>query len=84
MNDLLTNLNSIKTNKKLLDQYEETARQDVGESETTAFIYGSSSYDEKLQYINNKEFSGDISGAFAVKARRAIRQFKPDAEKTRF
>ena len=81
MNDLLTNLNSIKTNKKLLDQYEETARQDAGESETTAFIYGSSTYDEKLQYINNKEFSGDISGAFAVKARRAIRQFKPDAEK---
>ena len=39
------------------------------------------SVDEKLQYINNKEFSGDISGSFAVKARRAIRQFKPDAEK---
>ena len=81
MNDLLTSLNSIKTNKKLLDQYEETARQDTGESETTAYIYGSSTYDEKLQYINNKEFSGDISGAFAVKARRAIRRFKPDAEK---
>lgn len=81
MNDLLKSLNSIKTNKKLMEQYEETAKQDEGESKTTEFIYGAGSYDEKLQYINNMEFSGDISGSFAVKARRAIRQFKPEAEK---
>jgi len=81
MNDLLKDLNTVKTNKHLMDKYEESVRQDQGESKTTDFIYGQGSYDEKLQYINNMEFSGDISGAFAVKARRAIRQFKPEAEK---
>ena len=81
MNELLVNLNSIKTNKSLFDKYQETARQDKGESETTDFIYGNSSYDEKLQYINNMEFAGDISGSFAQKARRAIKQFNPEAEK---
>jgi len=81
MNDLLKDLNSVKTNKYLMEKYEETVKQDQGESDTTDFIYGEGTYDEKLQYINNMEFSGDISPAFAVKARRAIRQFKPEAEK---
>lgn len=81
MNDLLKDLNSVKTNKHLMEQYEESVKQDQGESNTTDFIYGDGTYDEKLQYINNMEFSGDISSAFAIKARRAIRQFKPEAEK---
>ena len=81
MNDLLKDLNSVKTNKKLMDNYKETVKQDQGESDTTDFIYGDASYDEKLQFINDKEFTGDISGAFAQKARRAIKRFKPEAEK---
>ena len=81
MNELLKSLNSVKTNKQLLAKYEETVKQDQGESETVDFIYGSSTYDEKLQFINNKEFSGDISGAFAQKARRVIKKYKPEAEK---
>lgn len=82
MNDVLKNLNSIKTNDALMRAYEETARQNAGESEAMQYIYSNASYSDKLKYINDAEISGNISGTYAQKARRAIKQFKPDGGKT--
>lgn len=47
-----------------------------------AFIYGDADYSEKLKYINDAEMRGNISGSYAQKARRAIKQFRPDGGKT--
>lgn len=82
MNDVLKGLNSIKTNDELLRKYEETARQNAGESEAMQYIYGNTSYADKLKYINDAEINGNISSSYAQKARRAIKQFKPDGGKT--
>jgi hypothetical protein len=82
MNDLLKDLNAVKTNKKLLQNYQELVKQDAGETQATEFIYSDVSYDEKLKYINEKEFTGEIGSSFAQKARRTIKKFKPAGEKT--
>lgn len=81
-NDVLKGLNSIQTNDELLRKFEESARQNQGESDTMAFIYGDADYSEKLKYINDAEMRGNISGSYAQKARRAIKQFRPDGGKT--
>ncbi len=81
-NDVLKNLNSIKTNDELMRNYEEAVRQNTGESNAMDYIYSNASYADKLKYINDAEIRGDISGSFSQKARRAIKQFKPDGGKT--
>ena len=81
-NDVLKGLNSIKTNDELLRQYEESTRQNQGESNAFNYIYSNASYSDKLKYINDAEMLGNISGSYAQKARRAIKQFKPDGGKT--
>ena len=80
MNDLLGDLNRIKTNKELLDQYEHSLKQNEGESQATDYIYSNASYEEKLKYINEQEFLGNISQTFATQARRNIKQFKPESQ----
>lgn len=79
MNDLLSDLNNIKTNTKLMREYEETLKQNQGEEEATNYIYSNASYDEKLKYINEQEFLGNISEHFATQARRNIKQFRPES-----
>jgi len=82
MNDLLDDLTKIKTNVQLMREYELNAKQNAGEDEATKYIYGDASYDEKLKYINEQEFLGNISEKFAQQARRNIKQFKPNNERT--
>lgn len=77
-NEVLKGLNSIKTNDELMRRYEEATRQNQGESDTLGFIYGSANYADKLKYINDAELKGEISESFATKARRTIKQFRPD------
>lgn len=81
-NDLLGNLTNMKTNKQLLREYELVSRQNSGEDEATTYIYGNTDYADKLKYINEQEFLGNISGSFAQQARRVIKQFKPNNERT--
>lgn len=80
MNDLLGDLNKIKTNTELMRDYEETLKQNQGEDEATNYIYSDASYDEKLKYINEQEFLGNISEGFATQARRNIKQFRPESQ----
>lgn len=80
MNDLLSDLNHIKTNKELMQSFELNLKQNEGESKATEFIYSNASYDEKLNYINEQEFLGNISEGFATQARRNLKQFKPEAQ----
>lgn len=80
MNDLLGDLEKIKTNTKLMREYEQIVNQNNGEDEATNFIYSNASYDEKLQYINEQEFLGNISETFATQARRNIKQFRPESQ----
>lgn len=80
MNDLLGDLEKIKTNTQLMREYEQSVAQNKGEDEATNFIYGNASYDEKLQYINEQEFLGNISETFAAQARRNIKQFRPESQ----
>ena len=81
-NDLLQDLTGIKTNQQLLREYEEVSKQNKGEDEATNYIYGNTDYADKLKYINEQEFQGKISSKFAQQARRNIKQFKPNNEKT--
>lgn len=81
-NKLLDDLNGIKTNKQLLRDYEEVSKQNAGEDKATQYIYGSTTYDDKLKYINEQEFLGNISEKFAQQARRNIKQFKPSSERS--
>ena len=81
-NDLLSDLTRIKTNQQLLREYEEVSKQNQGEDEATNYIYGDTDYADKLKYINEQEFLGNISSKFAQQARRNIKQFKPNNEKT--
>lgn len=80
MNDLLGDLSRIKTNVQLMRDYEQLQNQNKGEDEATNFIYSNASYDEKLKYINEQEFLGNISESFATQARRNIKQFRPESE----
>lgn len=80
MNDLLGDLTKIKTNTELMRDYEESVKQNAGEDEATNFIYSNASYDEKLKYINEQEFLGNISESFATQARRNIKQFRPESQ----
>ena len=80
MNDLLSDLQGIKTNARLMRNYEELQNQNKGEDEATNYIYSNASYDEKLKYINEQEFLGNISESFATQARRNIKQFRPESE----
>lgn len=80
--DVLKTVASIKSNDELMRIYEENVRQDTGESDAMEYIYSEASYTDKLQYINDNEMKGNISGGFAQKARRAIKQFKPETRKT--
>lgn len=79
MNGLLGDLEKIKTNTQLMREYEEIVNQNNGENEATEYIYSSASYDEKLKYINEQEFLGNISEKFATQARRNIKQFRPES-----
>lgn len=80
MNDLLGDLQKIKTNTELMRNYEEIVKQNDGESKATDYIYSNASYDEKLKYINEQEFLGNISESFATQARRNIKQFRPESQ----
>jgi murein DD-endopeptidase MepM/ murein hydrolase activator NlpD len=80
MNDLLGDLNRIKTNTELMRNYEQLQNQNKGEDEATNYIYSNASYDDKLKYINEQEFLGNISEGFATQARRNIKQFRPESE----
>lgn len=80
MNDLLGDLQKIKTNTQLMRNYEELVKQNDGEDKATEFIYSGASYDEKLKYINEQEFLGNISESFATQARRNIKQFRPESQ----
>lgn len=80
MNDLLGDLNRIKTNTELMRNYEQLQNQNKGEDEATNYIYSNASYDDKLKYINEQEFLGNISESFATQARRNIKQFRPESE----
>lgn len=80
MNDLLGDLQKIKTNTQLMKNYEEIVKQNDGEDKATNFIYSNASYDEKLKYINEQEFLGNISESFATQARRNIKQFRPESQ----
>lgn len=81
-NDLLGDLTHLKTNQQLLREYELVTKQNAGEDEATKYIYGNTDYSDKLKYINEQEFQGNISSSFAQQARRVIKQFKPNNEKT--
>lgn len=78
--EVLQNVNTIKTNKQLFDEYKNAVEQDKFESQTLNVIYGDESYDNKLKYIDEQEFLGNISGGFAAKARRYIKRYKPGKE----
>lgn len=80
MNDLLSDLQGIKTNAQLIKNYEQLQNQNKAEDEATNYIYSNASYDEKLKYINEQEFLGNISERFATQARRNIKQFRPESE----
>lgn len=80
MNDLLSDLQGIKTNTQLMRNYEQLQNQNKGEDEATNYIYSNASYDDKLKYINEQEFLGNISESFATQARRNIKQFRPESE----
>lgn len=80
MNDLLGDLEKIKTNTQLLRDYEEIVNQNNGENEATEYIYSNATYDEKLKYINEQEFLGNVSEKFATQARRNIKQFRPESQ----
>jgi len=80
MNELLGDLSRIKTNVQLMRDYEQLQNQNKGEDKATNFIYSNASYDEKLKYINEQEFLGNISESFATQARRNIKQFRPESE----
>lgn len=80
-NDLLKDVTSIKTNAELLRNYEELQKQNQFEDEATKYIYGNTDYADKLKYINEQEFLGNISTSFATKARRNLKKFRPESEK---
>lgn len=80
-NDLLKDVTSIKTNAELLRNYEELQKQNQFEDEATKYIYGNTDYADKLKYINEQEFIGNISTSFATKARRNLKKFRPESEK---
>lgn len=82
MHDLLDDLTRIKSNTQLMREYEENVKQNKGEDEATKYIYGNTTYDDKLKYINEQEFLGNISEKFAQQARRNIKQFKPNNQRT--
>lgn len=81
-NDLLGDLTKLKTNQTLIREYENISKQNSGEDEATKYIYGETDYADKLKYINEQEFLGNISSSFAQQARRVLKQFKPNNEKT--
>lgn len=80
-NDLLKDVTKIKTNAELLKNYEELQKQNQSESQATQYIYGNTDYADKLKYINEQEFLGNISSSYATKARRNIKKFRPEGEK---
>lgn len=80
MNDLLSDLNKIKTNNELMQSYEQNLKQNTGENDATEYIYSNATYDDKLKYIDEQEFLGNISSTFATQARRNLKQFKPESQ----
>ena len=80
--DLLQELSSMKTNKQLLQEYENSVRQDNNEGQALAYIYSNRSYADKLQYIDEQELAGNISSNMAAKLRRGIRSQKPGNQKS--
>lgn len=82
MNELLGDLTRIKTNNQLIREFDEIRKQNDGENKAAEYIYSNASFEEKQKYIDEQEFLGNISESFAAKARRNIKQFKPDAEKS--
>lgn len=76
-NDTLKSLNSIKTNKKLLEEYQQRINQDNFESEALSYVTGNYSYADKIKYIDEMELNGNISESYASKLRRGIRSENP-------
>lgn len=77
-NDTLQELNSIKTNKKLEQEYRETIRQDQFESQALSYVTSNKyTYSQKTQFIDNAELNGDISTTTAARLRRGIKSQKP-------
>ena len=77
-NDLLKDVTKIKTNAKIIQEYEQARAEEISESETFNYITSGVSFAEKMKYIDEKELEGAISEKYAAKLRRGIRNENPN------
>lgn len=80
--DTLKSLTSIKTNQKLLQEYQERVKQDNFESEALNYVTSNNTYADKVRYIDEAELNGNISENYAARLRRGIRSENPNKQKS--
>ena len=78
--ETLKSVTSIKTNQKLLQDYQERVKQENFESEAFNYVTGNYSYADKVKYIDEAELNGNISESYAAKLRRGIRSENPNKQ----
>lgn len=80
--ETLKSVTSIKTNQKLMQEYQERVRQDNFESEALNYVTSNNTYADKIRYIDEAEMNGDISTTYAAKLRRGIRSQNPNKNRS--
>lgn len=75
--DLLEDVTKIKSNKQLIEDYENALNQEKYESEAISYIYGDASFDEKDKYLAELQLQGKISDSFAADCRRVMKHLHP-------
>lgn len=80
--ETLKSVTSIKTNQKLMQEYQERVRQDNFESEALNYVTSNNTYADKIRYIDEAELNGNISESYAAKLRRGIRSENPNKQKS--
>lgn len=75
--DLLENVTKIKSNKQIIDDYENALKQNDYENEALTYIYGDASYDDKDRYLAEMQLQGKLSDSFAADARRVLKFIHP-------
>lgn len=78
--ETLKSVTSIKTNQKLMQEYQERVRQDNFESEALNYVTSNNTYADKIRYIDEAELNGNISESYAAKLRRGIRSENPNKQ----
>lgn len=80
--ETLKSVTSIKTNQKIMQEYQERVRQDNFESEALNYVTSNNTYADKIRYIDEAEMNGDISTTYAAKLRRGIRSQNPNKNRS--